>query len=83
MRDCDVAVEVSARRTTPVLQPARPRPRAATSVLSGTIPDPLLSSRARGWDGLTVELQSFHDLDVVVQSSDHVIAVQLAGSVSR
>ncbi|HET8875883.1 MAG TPA: AraC family transcriptional regulator [Casimicrobiaceae bacterium] len=82
MRDCDVAAELSARGTTPVLQPARPRPRAATSVLSGTIPDPLLSSRARGWDGLTVELQSFHDLDVVVQSSDHVIAVQLAGSVN-
>ena len=82
MRESDVATEVSARETAPVLQPARPRPRAATSVLSGTIPDPLLSSRTRGWNGLTVELHSFHDLDVVVQAPDHVIAVQLAGSVN-
>jgi AraC family transcriptional regulator len=58
------------------------RPHAATCVLSGTIPDPLLSSRARGWNGLIVELQSFHDLDVVVQAADHVIAVHLAGSVN-
>jgi AraC family transcriptional regulator len=59
-----------------------PRPRAATCVLSGAIPDPLLSSRARGWNGLTVELQRFNDLDAVVQSPDHVIAVHLAGSVN-
>jgi AraC family transcriptional regulator len=82
MRDCDVAADVSARGTTPILQPTRPRPRAATSVLSGTIPDPLLSSRSRGWNGLTVELQSFGDLDVVVQATDHVVAVHLAGSVN-
>ena len=82
MRDCDVSAEISALQTAPVLQPARPRPRAATAVLSGTVPDPLLSSRARGWNGLTVELQSFRDLDVVVQAPDHVIAVQLAGSVN-
>jgi AraC family transcriptional regulator len=82
MRDCDIAGAVAARGTAPVLQPARPRPRAATAVLSGTIPDPLLSSRARGWNGLTVELQSFHDLDVVVQAPDHVIAVHLAGGVN-
>ncbi|HSU44870.1 MAG TPA: AraC family transcriptional regulator [Casimicrobiaceae bacterium] len=82
MRDCDVAADVSARGTPTVLQPSRPRPRAATSVLSGTIPDPLLSSRGRGWNGLTVELQSFSDLDVVVQASDHVVAVHLAGSVN-
>ena len=63
-------------------QAARPRPRAATRVLSGDIPDPLLSSRGRGWNGLTVELQCFHDLDVVVQTVDHVIGVQLAGSVN-
>lgn len=62
--------------------PTRPRPRAATSVLSGALPDPLLSSASRGWNGLTVELHSFHDLEVVVQAADHVIAVQLAGSVS-
>ena len=63
-------------------QSARPRPHAATCVLSGVIPDPLLSTRARGWNGLTVELQSFRDLDVVVQTTDHVIAVHLAGRVN-
>jgi AraC family transcriptional regulator len=41
-----------------------------------------LSTRARGWNGLTVELQSFSDVDAVVQTADHVIAVHLAGSVN-
>lgn len=53
----------------------------ATHVLSGSVPHPLLSSRARGWEGLTVELHCFHDLDTVVQPADHVIAVHLAGPV--
>ena len=68
----------------PVLleQKTRPRPRAATCVLSGVIPDPLLSTRARGWNGVTVELQSFGDLEAVVQTDDHVVAVHLAGSVN-
>jgi len=64
------------------LQKTRARPRAATCVLSGVIPDPLLSTRARGWNGVTVELQSFGDLDAVVQTADHVIAVHLAGNVN-
>jgi AraC family transcriptional regulator len=46
------------------------------------MPDPLLSSRARGWDGLVVELHSFHHLDAVVQPPDHVIAVHLGGTVT-
>ncbi len=58
------------------------RPRAAACVLSGAMPDPLLSSQARGWNGLTLELHSFRDLDAVVQAPDHVIAVHLAGSVN-
>ena len=57
------------------------RPHAATRVLAGAMPDPLLSSLARGWSGLTLELQSFHNLDTLVQAPDHVIAVHLAGSV--
>ena len=67
----------------PVLleQKTPPRPHAATCVLSGVIPDPLLSTRARAWNGVTVELQSFGDLDAVVQTADHVIAVHLAGNV--
>jgi AraC family transcriptional regulator len=58
------------------------RPRAATSVLAGVVPDPLLSSRNRGWNGLTVELHSFQDLDALVETRDHVIAVHLAGHVT-
>lgn len=57
------------------------RPQPATCVLAGSVPEPLLSSRGRGWNGLTVELHSFHELDTVVQSPDHVIALHLAGNV--
>ena len=64
------------------VQRTRARPHAATCVLSGVIPDPLLSTRARGWNDLTVELQSFRDVDAVVQTTDHVIAVHLAGTVN-
>jgi AraC family transcriptional regulator len=81
MRDSESVAAAAAARAAPVLQLRRPRPQAATSVLSGSIPDPLLSSAGRGWNGLTVELLAFHDLDVVVQPADHVIGVQLAGSV--
>jgi AraC family transcriptional regulator len=59
----------------------RKRPHAATCVLAGAMPDPLLSSSARGWHGLTVELHNFRDLDTVAQAPDHVIAVHLAGNV--
>ena len=61
-------------------QPARVPP--PTHVIAGSLPASLLSSRARGWDGLVVELFSFSDLDVVVQAPDHVIAVHLAGTVT-
>jgi AraC family transcriptional regulator len=63
--------------------PARmARPRPATRIIAGFLPDPLLSSRARGWNGLTLELHAFSSLDTVVQASDHVIAVHLAGTVT-
>jgi AraC family transcriptional regulator len=58
----------------------RRRPAPATCVLSGTVPDPLLSSRARSWNGITVELHSFENLDALVQPVDHVVAVHLAGN---
>jgi AraC family transcriptional regulator len=58
------------------------RPQPVTHVIAGSVPDPLLSSRARGWNGLTLELHSFHELDTVVQPDDHVIAVHLAGSLT-
>jgi AraC family transcriptional regulator len=61
-------------------RPLRPKP--VTRVLAGNVPEPLLSSRSRGWSGLTLELHSFHELDTVVQAPDHVIAVHLAGTVT-
>jgi len=66
----------------PAVRRPRARSRAATFVLSGLVPDPLLSSRLRGWTGVTVELHSFQTLDALVQPPDHVIAVHLAGSVT-
>ena len=66
----------------PPPMPARARPLAATRVLAGRMPEPLLSSAARGWSGLTLELHSFRDLDAVVQAPEHVIAVHLAGEVN-
>lgn len=65
--------------------PGSTRPRrapAATRVLAGAMPQPLLSSRSRSWAGIDVELHRFHDLDVVVQAPDHVIAVHMAGAVT-
>jgi len=76
LSEARVAEPVRLGRKTPA------RAHAATCVLSGVLPDPLLSTRARGWNGLTVELQSFSDVDAVVQTADHVIAVHLAGSVN-
>jgi AraC family transcriptional regulator len=61
---------------------ARIRPPAATHVLAGAMPEPLLSSRGRGWKGITVELHRFHGLDTLVQASDHVVAVHLGGNVT-
>jgi AraC family transcriptional regulator len=80
MRASDVIGEAVNGWSAPPAQAMRPAP--ATCVLSGSVPDPLLSSRARGWNGLTLELHSFRDLDAVVQAPDHVIAVHLAGSVN-
>lgn len=60
----------------------RKRPPAATCVLAGTMPVPLLSSRTRGWAGVTVELHAFDDLDTEVRVHDHVVALHLAGNVT-
>ena len=82
MRTSDAIVEVEAANAACASPSLATRPRAATCVISGSMPDPLLSSRARGWNGLTLELHSFHGLDTVVQAPDHVIAIHLAGSVN-
>ena len=78
MRMPDSAVAISRNAGS---APQRARPHAATHVLAGAMPDPLLSSSVRDWNGLTVELHSFRDLDTVAQAPDHVIAVHLAGDV--
>jgi AraC family transcriptional regulator len=41
----------------------------------------MLSSRTRGWKGTVVELFRYQDVDALVQSADHEVAVHLAGSV--
>jgi AraC family transcriptional regulator len=80
MRATEDHPDVAAGDDLPVVQPTRSRPHAATCVLSGALPNPLLSSCTRAWNGITVELHNFSDLEVVVQATDHVIAVQLAGN---
>jgi AraC family transcriptional regulator len=51
----------------------------ATRTCSNSLPPPLLSSRARGWDGIVVELRCSSNLDVVLPYPDHVITVILGG----
>lgn len=48
--------------------------------LSGTLPAPVLSSAALGWPDIRVEIFRQRAMDVVTQSSAHVITVQLAGT---
>jgi AraC family transcriptional regulator len=81
MRACD-AVEAAPAAARARGGPRPSRSRTATHVIAGSVPDPLLTSHARGWDGVTVELHRFRALDTVVQPSDHVVAVHLAGDVS-
>ena len=45
-------------------------------------PEPLLTSRWRGWNGIVVDLHNFHDFDAVVQMHEHVVAFHLAGSIT-
>jgi AraC family transcriptional regulator len=58
---------------------SRTPPLART--LSGSLPEPLLSSASRGWNGIVVELRRFHDVDAVCQFSEHVVAIHVAGSI--
>jgi hypothetical protein len=52
-----------------------------TGAILAALPEPLLSSRSRGWNGIVVELQRFHDIDALVQMPEHVVAVHIAGSI--
>jgi AraC family transcriptional regulator len=63
-------------------QPYAATPDSSPHTLSGTLPEPLLSSRSRGWNGIVVELHRFCDTDAVVQLRDHVLGVHIAGTVN-
>jgi AraC family transcriptional regulator len=61
-----------------LLQPAAP----VFSGASSTVPDPVLSSQSRQWNGLVVELYRVRDVDFVKQDSAHTVAVFLRGPVN-
>ena len=50
-----------------------------TGNASQAVPEPLLSSRSRQWNGIVVELRRARDVDVVLEYRDHAIAVILGG----
>ena len=52
------------------------------SATSCALPEPLLSSRSRNWDGIVVELRRGRDIDVEIPYRDHAVAVMLAGGAS-
>src|SRR5215475_4304739 len=53
--------------------------RRAMRGTSQALPEPLLSSCSRRWNGIVVELRRARDIDVLLPYRDHVIAVILAG----
>jgi AraC family transcriptional regulator len=80
MRDSEAAVTAETAAAGFAVRSAHAT--AATSVLAGSMPEPLLSTRARGFHDLTVELHAFGGLDAMVQARDHVVAVHLGGDVT-
>jgi len=48
-------------------------------LVPGTIPEPLLSSRSRQWNGLLVELYRVRDVDFIKPGPDHLVTVFLGG----
>src|SRR5215831_11188006 len=53
--------------------------RRVTRGASQAVPEPLLSSCSRRWNGIVVELRRARDIDVLLPYRDHVIAVILGG----
>jgi AraC family transcriptional regulator len=64
---------------TPLCHGAFPAP--CTNFTFG-VPEPLLSSRSRHWDGIVVELRRARNLDAVLPCPNHIISVVLAGVVN-
>jgi len=60
----------------------RTRQGATAPKPPGAPPVPLLSSRSRGWTGVTVELHHFRGVDALVPVREHVVGVHIAGSVN-
>jgi len=61
-----------------LLQPAAP----AFNSAPGSVPEPILSSQARPWNGIVVELYRVRDVDFVKQDTAHTVAVLLRGPVN-
>jgi len=61
-----------------LLQPAAP----AFNSAPGRVPEPILSSQARQWNGIVVELYRVRDVDFVKQDTAHTVAVLLRGPVN-
>lgn len=61
-----------------LLQPAA----SVFSDASDTVPEPVLSSQSRQWNGFVVELYRVRDVDFVKQDSAHTVAVFLRGPVN-
>jgi len=61
-----------------LLQPTAPGFNGA----SCTVPEPILSSQSRQWNGIVVELYRVRDVDFVKQDSAHNVAVFLRGPVN-
>jgi AraC family transcriptional regulator len=55
---------------------------AAGNARQSSLPDPMLSSRSRNWDGIVVELRRGRDVDIEIPYREHVVAVILAGGAS-
>ena len=65
----------------PALAAARPLALGAASA-PGRVPEPLLSSRSRQWNGLLVELYRVGDVEMVKEDSEHVVTVFLGNAVN-
>lgn len=61
-----------------LLQPTAP----VFSGASSAVPEPVLSSESRQWNGFVVELYRVRDVDFVKQDSAHAVAVFLRGPVN-
>ena len=60
---------------------ASPPPALGATLPPGSVPEPLLSSQSRQWNGVLVELYRVCDVDFMKQDSGHLVTVFLSGPV--